>query len=324
MIIHPPWYRTILAYILYVIVGTLAIVFFIRYRERQLKREKGILENKVVERTKEIMKKNEEITIQRDEIVAQKKDITDSIHYASRIQTALLPQPEFIETLLSSYFILWKPRDIVSGDYYWLHQINNKTIIVAADCTGHGVPGAFMSMLGISFLNEIVARDEELESNQILDELRKYVIKSLKQTGKDGGSKDGMDISLTIIDHKLLTAQFSGAYNPLYVLRDNEIQQIKADKMPIGYHIRADVPFTKNEIQLCENDRIYMFSDGYADQFGGEKGRKFMSKRFKQLLVDTSSVTMNEQRDILDKTIENWKGEQYSQIDDILIIGVEI
>jgi ligand-binding sensor domain-containing protein/serine phosphatase RsbU (regulator of sigma subunit) len=317
IIIHPPWYKTITAYISYVIFIILSIVLFIRYRERKLKEEKRILEEKVKERTIEIRK-------QRDEIAEQKKDITDSIHYASRIQGALLPSDEFAKEVLSSYFILFKPRDIVSGDYYWLTQVDNKTIVVAADCTGHGVPGAFMSMLGVAFLNQIVVRDGTISTNEILDKLREYVIKSLKQTGEEGGSKDGMDIALTIINHDTLEAQFSGAYNPLLILRNGEIETIKADKMPIGYHIKVDSPFTSNNVKLQKGDRLYTFSDGYPDQFGGEKGRKFMSKRFKQLLIDTGDLSMEEQKEVLDKEIEAWMGDQHSQIDDILVVGVEI
>ncbi|WP_462281816.1 SpoIIE family protein phosphatase [Salinivirga cyanobacteriivorans] len=317
VIIHPPWYRTTVAYISYVIFIILSIVFYIRYRERKLKHEKKVLEQKVRERTAEISR-------QRDKIAAQNKDITDSIHYASRIQSALLPSDEFAKSVLDSYFILFKPRDIVSGDYYWLTQIGNKTIVVAADCTGHGVPGAFMSMLGVAFLNEIVVRDKTLTTNAILDRLREYVIKSLKQTGEEGGSKDGMDIALTIINHDTLEAEFSGAYNPLYVLRDGEIETIKADRMPIGYHIKVDTPFTRKEVKLQKGDRLYMFSDGYPDQFGGEDGRKYMSKRFKRKIIETGTLSMSEQKQALDESIEEWKGDRYEQIDDIIVIGVQI
>ncbi|MFO7864943.1 MAG: SpoIIE family protein phosphatase, partial [Salinivirgaceae bacterium] len=324
LIIHPPWYRTTFAYISYILLTVFSIVFFIRYRERKLKYEKKVLEEKVRQRTAEIRKQNEEITNQRDEIAAQKKDITDSIHYASRIQAALLPSDEFAKSVLDSYFILFKPRDIVSGDYYWLAQIDNKTIVVAADCTGHGVPGAFMSMLGVAFLNEIVVRDQTIAANEILDRLRQYIIKSLKQTGSEGGSKDGMDVALTIIDHATSTAQFAGAYNPLYIIRNGELETIKADRMPIGYHIKVNKPFTNNHVQLQKGDRLYTFSDGYPDQFGGEKGRKFMSKQFKNLLIETCTLEMSEQKKVLDETIEAWKGDTYEQIDDILVIGIKI
>lgn len=317
LIINPPWYRTTIAYIAYVIFSVLFIVLFIRFRERKLKEEKRILEEKVRERTAEIAK-------QRDEIVAQKKDITDSIHYASRIQAALLPSEDFAKSVLDSYFILFKPRDIVSGDYYWLAQVGTKTIVVAADCTGHGVPGAFMSMLGVAFLNEVVIRDGTLTANKILDKLREHVIKSLKQTGESGGSKDGMDLSLLIIDHDTLDAQFAGAYNPLYLIRNGELETIKADKMPIGYHIKVGTPFSNNELKLEKGDRLYMFSDGYPDQFGGTDGRKFMSKQFKQLLLDTQNLEMQEQKRVLDETIEAWKGDKHSQIDDILVVGIKI
>jgi len=321
--ITPPWYRTMVAYILYVIIAIVSVVLFVKIRERNLVAEKRILEAKVKARTREILKQKEEILEQSDKIANQNKNITDSIHYASRIQAALLPSTDILSGVLPSYFVLWRPRDIVSGDFYWFTHEDDLTIVVAADCTGHGVPGAFMSMLGIAFLNDIVNKEKIKESSLVLNELRSYIMKALKQTGEDGGSKDGMDIALCAIDQKKMKVQFSGAYNPLIIIRNGEIIEIKADKMPIGYHIKKDVLFTGQDIDIEIGDRLYMFSDGYVDQFGGETGRKFMSKRFKELLVETNSMSMEEQKEHLNDTIEQWMGD-YEQIDDILVFGIEI
>ncbi len=321
--ITPPWYKTILAYILYVVFTVLGIIGYIKWRERKLIEEKRILEEMVRARTAEIVKQKEEIQAQRDKIAEQNKNITDSINYASRIQAALLPQREMLDKYLCSYFVLWRPRDIVSGDFFWMTHHNDISIAVAADCTGHGVPGAFMSMLGIAFLNDLVNKEKIFETDQILNELRNNIMVALKQTGEEGGSKDGMDISMCAINHRTLQAKFSGAYNPLLIVRNNECLEFKADKMPIGVHIKKDEKFTQHKIDLQIGDRLYMFSDGYVDQFGGEDGRKFMSKRFKEILVNSRRLTMPEQKEFLNKTIEEWMGHR-EQIDDILVFGIEI
>ena len=265
---------------------------------------------------------NIEIKHQRDQIFQQKQEITDSIHYASRIQTAILP-PETLLDELKDHFILYKPRDIVSGDYYWMTQKDNKTIVVAADCTGHGVPGAFMSMLGISFLNEIVNKGDSTLPNDIMNNLRDNVVNSLHQTGEEGEQQDGMDLALCVIDNDKTKLWFAGAYNPLYLIRNNELTEIKPDKMPIGIYKEKTDSFTNNEVPIQEGDAIYMFSDGYVDQFGGPKAKKFMSKNFKDLLLSIYNKTMEEQREILDTTIEDWKGD-VEQIDDILVIGLRV
>jgi len=266
---------------------------------------------------------NDEIKQQRDQIYHQKQEIEDSIHYASRIQNAILPPKESIEKMLPEHFILFKPRDIVSGDFYWINRRGDKTVFTAADCTGHGVPGAFMSMLGTAFLNEVVGKNNELVASTILNDLRRNVVSSLHQTGKSGESKDGMDIALCVFDHKNYSLQFSGAYNPLFLIRKGELIEYKADKMPIGiFHDKND-DFTHHEIQLEKGDTLYIFSDGYVDQFGGEKKRKFMKKRFKDMLLDIQDKSMQEQRAVLDETIENWKGDS-EQIDDIIVMGVRV
>lgn len=268
-------------------------------------------------------KANRKLEEKNELITEQKKEITDSIQYASRIQSAILPPLDFVTGLLSEYFILFKPRDIVSGDYYYINEAGGKAIVVAADCTGHGVPGAFMSMLGIAFLNEIVNQKIELHASTILDDLRKHVINSLHQAKDSGGSQDGMDLALYIVDYENMKMEFAGANNPLIMVRDDEIIQIKGDSMPIGIHDKADQPFTNHEIELKKGDRFYTFSDGYQDQFGGPKGKKFMIKNMKNMFLDIHKKPMNEQKEILDNTIEDWM-KNTEQIDDIILIGMKI
>ncbi|PLX15454.1 MAG: hypothetical protein C0597_08870 [Marinilabiliales bacterium] len=253
----------------------------------------------------------------------QKRQITDSIEYASRIQTAILPPGDFISRVIPEHFILYKPRDIVSGDFYWITHKNNKIVVAAVDCTGHGVPGAFMSMLGFALLNEIVNKETELKANIILNQLRDEVKKSLHQTGKEDEAKDGMDIALCVIDPERLTLQYSGAYNPLYLIRNNELISLKADRMPIGIHIIEKESFTNHEINFQKGDIIYIFTDGYVDQFGGPKASKFRKTPFKEMLISIKDKEMDEQKKILDSEFEKWKGNR-DQIDDVLVMGIKL
>ncbi|MFC2087913.1 tetratricopeptide repeat protein, partial [Bacteroidota bacterium] len=269
----------------------LAFLVFAFYQIRLIRKKNVLLSAQNIEiqqQKEEIETQRDEIQAQRDLVMKQKEEITDSIHYALRIQRAVLPSAEYSEKVMPENFILFKPRDIVSGDYYWITYKNDKLITVAADCTGHGVPGAFMSMLGVSFLNEIVNRLENPESHIILNQLRNTVKTTLDQRGKEGEAKDGMDIALTILDIKNMKGEYSGAYNPMYIYRkgEEEVIEFKADKMPIGIYHKEKESFTKNEFNLKPGDTIYTFSDGYVDQFGGEHGRKFMSKPFKRLLAE--------------------------------------
>ncbi len=340
----PPWYRTIWAYILFLIAGIFAILLIIKLYTKKLKRENEKLEQIVKERTAEIRMQNEEITAQRDEIQLQKdvvekakdkielqqKSIMDSIHYASRIQEAVLPPDEYLNKILGEHFVLFKPRDIVSGDFYWATESGDKTVIVAADCTGHGVPGAFMSMLGMSFLNEIVNKDGILQANIILNRLRENVKKSLRQTGKENEAKDGMDIAVCIIDKTEMKVQYAGAYNPLLIIRNDEISRIKADRMPIGIYLREKESFTNNIIDIKKGDLLYIFSDGYVDQFGGKSDSKIRSAKFKEILLENHKKPLDEQKAALVKFLEEWMdhtdstGRKYKQVDDILVIGIEI
>jgi serine phosphatase RsbU (regulator of sigma subunit) len=259
------------------------------------------------------------------EISEQKQKIDDSIHYANRIQTAvLIPRPEAVNHL-PEHFIFFKPREVVSGDFFWISDKGSKIFLAAVDCTGHGVPGAFMSMLAISYLNEIVSLIPEnkdvILASDILNQLRSQVIFSLHQTGLRKESKDGMDISLIIWDRQTHMVQYAGAHNSLYHIRDNKLSAIEADRMPISIHRLADRPFTNNEVTIEPGDQLYMFTDGYYDQAGGKDGRKFLSRNFKELLLANHKLSMQEQREKLNSTIEKWRGIN-PQRDDMLVVGL--
>jgi CheY-like chemotaxis protein len=292
-------------------------------------RSKNKINTELAAKNKQIQDQAAEITAQRDLANKQKQNMTDSIEYAKRIQTALLPPAGFLRRSLPEHFILFKPRDIVSGDFYWLMNKDSKIIIAAADCTGHGVPGAFMSMLGTAFLNEIVNKIVEnkhvysLQANEILNQLRTYIIESLHQTGRTDETKDGIDIALCIIDYDTKQLQFAGAHSPLYHITNGELKIYKGDPMPASIHQNAEISFTNNEITVSDGDVIYLFSDGYHDQIGGPKKRKFMSRSFQELLLKIHQKPMDAQKQILDETIEAWKGS-VMQIDDMLVIGLKL
>jgi len=289
--------------------------------------ELTVLNEAISKQNAHILEVNEELTVLNEAINKQKNEILDSITYAKKIQAAMFPPEQYFHEILNDVFILFKPRDIVSGDFFWMKQVNQYVILAAADCTGHGVPGAFMSLLGISFLNEIVQRREITQANQVLNELRKQIRNSLRQHGQAEESKDGIDMALCVIDEKHRVLQYSGANNPLYLIRDkngaSELTEFKADKMPLGYYQGSFNPFTKQDIQLEYGDVFYLFSDGFVDQKGGKENKKFMSKKFKDLLIKIHQEPMEEQKNILDKTIKDWMGDG-AQIDDILVIGVRV
>ena len=309
-----------------------SIIRLNRYRRLLNERsEKELIKNqrdKIEAQRDEIEAQRNLATFQRDRIASQKKAIIESITYASRIQKALMVPEEYISELLPEYFVLNKPKDIVSGDFLWLTRENNKIILAVADCTGHGVPGAFMSVLGISFVREIVIERKNIRPNEILNELRKMVISALHQKGELHEAMDGMDIAVCSINLENKELQFAGANNPLYLIRDGELTIIEADKMPVGILFKGETGFSNHGIKLEKNDSIYLFSDGYADQFGGPDGKKFMLKQFQQLLRDIHDKPMKEQKEILDKTIEEWKSGhekqkgRYDQVDDILVLGL--
>lgn len=249
----------------------------------------------------------------------KRSDFEDSIRYASYIQSALLPPIKVLFRQFPNSFIYFEPKNMISGDFYWFTQKQNTFYIAVADCTGHGVPGALMSIMGITFLNEIVNRDCVPKANVFLNIMREKVMKALHQTG-DNDQKDGMDIALCIIDLKNHQLQFSGAYNPLYIIRDQKLIEIKGDRMPIGIHAVEETSFKNNYFDLQKDDQLYLFSDGYVDQFGGAEGKKFKHRRLKKMLIDISNSPMFKQYQILHETFYDWK-EDLDQIDDVSFIG---
>jgi serine phosphatase RsbU (regulator of sigma subunit) len=276
------------------------------------------------EQEKEIYRlRHVELKAAYDIIEEKNRDITASINYASRIQRALLPKTDEIKGLPESSFILYLPRDIVSGDFYWFSEIKDKLIAVAGDCTGHGVPGSLMSMLGISFLEEIVNNRKIIESAGILDELRKEVQRALHQKGERDEARDGMDIALCIIDKAKKTIQYSGAMNNMYLIREGELTEYFADRIPIGIFELSNDNFTSQNIQYHPGDLIYMFSDGYADQFGGPNTKKFKYTALKALLLEIHGLPLEEQRNRLESTFLDWKGDR-AQTDDVLIVGLKL
>lgn len=262
-------------------------------------------------------------TEQRDTITLQNDQILDSIRYAERIQSAILPPEEILHKALSEHFILFKPRDIVSGDYYWTFQKNGKLLIAVADCTGHGVPGAFLSVMGISSLNEIMSRKENLSAAEILEDLRTYVVRSLHQTGDRYEARDGIEIALCIIDPKKGEMEFAGANRPLYVVRKTEVIQYRGNRMPIGIYEQKLAPFTNQSITLQKGDSVYLFSDGYVDQLGGPLRKTFRAIRLREVLTQIQDRSMKEQKEILLEKHHSWKRD-VEQIDDILMMGFRL
>ncbi len=283
-----------------------------------------VLEQKVIARTEEVVKQKEEIEEKTKELEILFKQVTDSIHYAKRIQEAILPPNNLVKQYLPQSFVLYKPKDIVSGDFYWIDKKNNWSYFAAVDCTGHGVPGAFMSIVGHNLLKEILNNSNDyISPAQIMDKMNAGVANTLHTSTSGQQTKDGMDMTLCAINYDTLELQFSAAFNPLYLVRGNELTAYKADKFPVGMFIGEKQSFTNNTIQLQKGDKVYIFSDGYADQFGGPKGKKFMAGNFRALLSDISKQPINQQQTVLNDTIENWRGN-LEQVDDILIIGVSV
>ena len=294
-----------------------------------LENQKEKLEEQVQERTEELQTANEEILAINDTLTEtletveeQRDEILSSIQYAQRIQASILPRDDYFQKLLPEHFILFQPRDVVSGDFYWLAESNSKIVLTAVDCTGHGVPGAFMSMVGNDLLNAIVKDKHISKANEILTQLHKDVRQALQQ--KETQTNDGMDMALVSIDLKNKILEFAGAKNPLIYIQNGELHQIKGDIMGIGgVQQERERVFTAHEIDISKPTTFYLFSDGYQDQFGGKKGRKFMTKRFRELLFDIHKKPMQEQKSILETTLKDWRGKE-EQVDDILVMGVRV
>ncbi len=363
--------QQLVLYFLGVVILLIGILAFTLYRNYQVKKKiNAALKKKNIEifqqkeeiksqrdalaqLNEELVQKNEEITaqrmeieIQRDEIAAHRdlvleqkrqiekiySELTDSIQYAGRIQSAILPSEEKLAEFPYEHFIYYRPRDIISGDFYWFEKINNLLIFCVADCTGHGVPGAFMSMLGFAALHDAIQVKKETDTGIILSRTRDYIIRVLQQKksqqedGAQSSVKDGMDIALCVVNINTLELLFSGAYNPLYIIHqannDRLLEEIKGDKMPLGIHERME-NFTTHKRTLSKGTVIYLFSDGIADQFGGTDEKKFKYHRLKNLLIQISTLPMEEQKQIVQQTFEGWKGN-LEQVDDVCLWGIRV
>ncbi|MFC2080496.1 two-component regulator propeller domain-containing protein [Bacteroidota bacterium] len=332
--VRPPFWMQPWFIALVIIVLIAAVIIIIRQRTQKLIREKIELEKIVAERTREVVEQKEEIEKQHKIVVEQNDEIESSIHYAEKIQKAVIPSQEILTRNFDDSFILWRPQHIVSGDFYWIGQKGDYVIFTAADCTGHGVPGAFMSMLGVSYLNQIILEENTFMPDKILCKLRTHIINSFSLKDSDEADrKDGMDITLCAFNTKTKKLYFAGAYNPLYVVRKNgsepEIIEFDADKMPVGLYARMD-DYKLTEVDYIPGDTLYLFSDGFPDQFGGERFKKFMKKRFKEMLLSNQEKTLGEQREIYNDVLEEWmsykdpEGEEIIQTDDVLLIGVRL
>ena len=334
-----PWYTTFAALLLYFIIISSLVVFVILYT-RRLRSRAELLEkqNREIEHQKrELEHLNEEITSQRDEIERQRdsmseqnelidrqnNSLTDSILYAKKIQDAVLPAGEVMRYLLPKHFVFYRPRDIVSGDFYWVDKRDETVLVAVADCTGHGVPGAFMSMLGISLLNEISSKFTDSPTNEIMDELRDRLIAALGQTGDIYETKDGIEMSLVAINTNTREVQYTGANHNLYTFQKGELTVIKGDPMPVGIHAESSTLFSATSIRLTRGDTLYMLSDGFIDQFGGKNRKKYGTQRFKALLAQMQKSIMLDQKSAIENAYENWKAD-HEQIDDVLVIGIKL
>ena len=308
-------FKALMAIVAFLILLAITVKFYVdKRRDNQ----------KLAEKNNALILAHEEISKQKEEIASQNEKIIESILYAQKIQQAVMPTVEVFDQYLPEHFILLKPRDIVSGDFYWGTHIGNKFVYTAADCTGHGVPGAFMSLLGITFLNEIAGRSNAkfVTASGILTSLRLKIITYLHQSGKEGEQQDGIDMALCIYDKECSKLQYAGAFNPLVVIRDGNLTQYDADEMPIGYYENQSDRFTNHDIDVKPGDMAYMFTDGYADQFGMVDGRKkkYLIKRFKDFLLQIHTLSMAEQQQRLDDNLTQWRGD-LKQLDDVLVFG---
>lgn len=292
--------------ILYFTIAIMVVVLFFVY---------------MVWRSLKNVKKQKELVVEANNQIEEKnKELTDSIRYAKRIQLALLKEDNSQLKNIPEHFILFEPKDIVSGDFYWTYHMEQYWYIAAADCTGHGVPGAMLTMLGTAYLNEICSGNDLHTPAQLLDLLKQKITTELSQTGSQGESKDGMDMSVIRMNLTTGEVEWAGANNPLYQISDGALTEIKADKQPIGYSEKVS-PFTNHNISLKKGDSLYLFSDGYADQFGGEKGKKYKYSNFKKVLSQTNSMSPEDQKNALLESFRNWQGN-LEQLDDVCVIGI--
>jgi serine phosphatase RsbU (regulator of sigma subunit) len=281
------------------------------------KAENKKLKGRLISTMRELNQRNEQLT-------EHQKEMDDSISYAERIQGAIMPPRALIKSSLPNSFIIYLPRDVVSGDFYFIEKVDDEVIFAAVDCTGHGVPGALMSVVGFNYLHQAVTEKGFTKPSDILSFLDEGVNDRLRQTDGESGVNDGMDLGLCSLNTKTKKLQYAGAYNPLYVVSNGELTEVKADKFPIGVNVDGVVDeYTNHTLQLKEGDCIYLFSDGYADQFGGPKGKKFKYRPLRKTLLDLNHLTMRDQKQQLISVFNNWKGDEY-QVDDVLLMGVRV
>jgi len=313
--IRSAFWNSKVAYGFYLTSILVLIYLFIQMRTSHLRKANRILQEK--------QRASLEIERQKEELSIKNKNITDSINYAKKIQEALLPPYSYFSKMLPESFVFHRPKDIVSGDFYWVNEKQDKVFVTAVDCTGHGVPGAFMSLIGFEILDKII-NDQGIEQPaEILNILSKAIEVTFSKEEEDITLRDGMDIAFCVIDRKESMLQYAGAFNPLYLFRDNTLTEIRGDRMSVGI-LEGNRPssFTNHVIPLEKEDVIYIFSDGYADQFGGPQGKKFMYRRFRHLLLTIHPLKMKDQKAFLEESIEGWMGN-LDQVDDILIIGIK-
>ena len=321
--ISPPFWKTwwFRFTVISIVVGL--IIYYVKKREYNLLKRQFVLEKTVEDRTAEVLQEKKIVEQQKDLIEAKHKEINDSINYAERIQRSFLASKDLIDENLKDYFILFEPKAIVSGDFYWAFKNQNTPfLLLTADSTGHGVPGAFMSIANISCLNEAVNKGFTQPSN-LLNETRRLIVKYLKNDGSQDGGKDGMDASIISFDFENNKIKYAGANNPIWIVRENRIIELQTDKMPVGKHDKDNVQFSEKEFDIQANDMIYTLTDGLPDQFGGPKGKKFMYKQLKELLISISPLQLDEQKKRIAETYNTWKGD-LEQVDDITLIGIRI
>ena len=326
--ISVPMYKRLWIYVVLVIVLISGVRAIIKRREHNLLLETERLEKIVLERTHEVVEQKDEIERQRDAIQSQNENIrlinqniTDSIIYASRIQKAVFPPIETLASIFPESFILNRPQYIVSGDFFWIASNEGKYIFTVTDCTGHGVPGAFMSMLGITLLNEIVNNQQCVKADEILNRLKNEIIRALRQKEGSDSASDGMDMALCVFDPSSSKLQYSGGFNPLVLIRDGELIRYQADPMPVGIGALSGRDFTRHELEIKKGDLIYLYSDGYEDQFGGEKDSKFSRKRFRELLMEIHTLPLDDQKARMEERLDDWM-DGSEQIDDIMVLGI--
>lgn len=305
---------TIYHYIAYAVWFGFLIYLFVKFQSRSLIQARKLLKEKELAYN--------EIKRQRELLENKNRDITDSLVYASYIQQSLLPSELYLKKVLREAFVFYRPKEIVSGDFYWVRKNLNRIFVVAADCTGHGVPGAFMSMIGVELLNKIIIDQKITKPSEVLSVMSKGIERTFnREKESDKIMKDGMDMGLCVIDIQKKTLDYSGAFFPLYIIRENKLIEIKGDRLSVGVDVGN--AFTNNTIPLEDGDVIYMFSDGYTDQFGGPNNKKFMFRRFRHLLLTIHNFPMEEQKAILKESIDSWKRTN-EQVDDLMILGFRV